>query len=391
MDTGNFTDNPTPEGDVKTRALVGFMGRIGYRAAGLGERDLDRGYEYLDSLRKLGGFSFVSANTVYQRTGKPVFDPYTVVTLSPKEFGALKGKPVKVGITSFIRFNPTFLKPSPSGDNMILSNALDEAKHLIPELRAKCDLLVVLAEMPKDDAHLIARTVKGIDLIIAGYAGMISGAEEKEGTTRIVYIGNQGKYLAEIRAMRGSQSWELSQTMHYLGATYPEEAKAKDAVSSVLNQINETNKKIALERASKSQSKGGPLAAPAAAAAGGARTYLGSEACKDCHSKEYEIWKMSKHAHAFDILVQKKADFNPECVGCHVVGYHARGGFEDAKNTPDLIHVQCESCHGPAADHPQNPTAPYGKAGGAAACAPCHKLENSPTFEFTNYWAKIQH
>ena len=44
--------------------------------------------------------------------------------------------------------------------------------------------------------------------------------------SRIVYVGNQGKYLGEIRAMRGSGSWETSQTLHYLNATYPEDPKA---------------------------------------------------------------------------------------------------------------------------------------------------------------------
>jgi hypothetical protein len=28
---------------------------------------------------------------------------------------------------------------------------------------------------------------------------------------------------------------------------------------------------------------------------------------------------------------------------------------------------------------------------GAASCAPCHTVENSPTFDFEEYWEQIKH
>ena len=91
-----------------------------------------------------------------------------------------------------------------------------------------------------------------------------------------------------------------------------------------------------------------------------------------------------------DRIIVKKADFNPECVGCHVVGFKKRGGFADNTTTPALANVQCEACHGPGTKHLQNPALPYGKAG-KPACMPCHTHDNSPSFDFDTYWPRIRH
>jgi hypothetical protein len=402
VDTGNFVDVPMAQGEVKTRALAEGMKRLGYKAVGLGERDLDRGYEYLDALRKEYGLTFLSGNAVYQKTGKPVFDPYTILTLTSQEFKALPSRTLKVGITSLVRFNPTLLKPTPAGDNMVVASPADQAKDIIAKLRPKCDFLIVLASMPKDDARLLARSVKGIDLIVAAYGGIVSGAEEREGATRIVYVGNQGKYLAEVRGLKKAQEgWETTQTLHALSASYPEEPKLKEFVASVLEEANKAARKPAAPRPG--SAPGGVGGAPPGAAGGSPASdavrpasaaispFLGSEACRQCHAKEYQTWSASAHSRAFDALVEKNEDSNAECVGCHVLGRHSRGGFVDRARTPFLVHVQCENCHGPAYHHPERPTAPYGKTGGDAACRACHTSKWTPQFDFAEYWKKIEH
>ena len=93
---------------------------------------------------------------------------------------------------------------------------------------------------------------------------------------------------------------------------------------------------------------------------------------------------------AFDALVEGNQDFNEECVGCHVVGFGRKGGFANAKATPELANVQCEACHGPGSIHAESPAAGYGAAG-ARSCLRCHDPQNSPEFDFYSYWPKIRH
>src|SRR5712691_5506955 len=124
MDTGNFSETGSPDGLIKTKALVSAMAEMGYVAANVSERELASGYESFLERKKEAKFPLVSANFVFQSNGKPIVSPYTIVTLDPKKYKGLK-KPLRVAITGVTRFNPTFLKSAPPKDNVIVSDPQD--------------------------------------------------------------------------------------------------------------------------------------------------------------------------------------------------------------------------------------------------------------------------
>ena len=43
LDSGNFSDIPSPGGKVKTKGLIEGMSNLGYSAVGIGERELKIG------------------------------------------------------------------------------------------------------------------------------------------------------------------------------------------------------------------------------------------------------------------------------------------------------------------------------------------------------------
>jgi peroxiredoxin len=123
--------------------------------------------------------------------------------------------------------------------------------------------------------------------------------------------------------------------------------------------------------------------------------YAGSEACKTCHAKEYDIWLRSGHAHAVDTLEKEKKAGDAKCITCHVTGHGRPGGFPAgarAADHQDLARVGCESCHGPGADH----VAAGGKQPAGVIrladkcdscvilqiCGSCHDDANDPGFRF---------
>ena len=106
-----------------------------------------------------------------------------------------------------------------------------------------------------------------------------------------------------------------------------------------------------------------------------------------CH--EHAIWAGTTHAKAFDILVKNQQDFNPTCVGCHVIGWQKSGGFVNASATPGLVHVGCEACHGPSNGHPDS-GAPY-RGATLDGCRVCHTSENSPDYNPATYIPKVIH
>jgi hypothetical protein len=103
-----------------------------------------------------------------------------------------------------------------------------------------------------------------------------------------------------------------------------------------------------------------------AQAAAGEHSFVGSKKCKLCHLKQYKSWEQTPMAGTFDTLKageraeQKQAagldpakDYTADaaCVRCHVTGYGQPGGFTSLAETPDLVGVGCETCHGPGSTY----------------------------------------
>ncbi|VAX11565.1 hypothetical protein MNBD_GAMMA25-1552 [hydrothermal vent metagenome] len=126
----------------------------------------------------------------------------------------------------------------------------------------------------------------------------------------------------------------------------------------------------------------------------GKSPYAGADVCRGCHPAEFEIWQTSQHALAYEELEAVGKVFDPNCIGCHSLGFNQPGGFLDAELTPHLINVQCESCHGAAQAHVEQsgktPTANQ-NWGMEKMCGQCHVGSHSPSFKVDDYWPKIVH
>jgi hypothetical protein len=125
----------------------------------------------------------------------------------------------------------------------------------------------------------------------------------------------------------------------------------------------------------------------------GKASYVGTEACSDCHQDQVDFWKKTKHAGAWKTLVDRGQQFDYSCISCHVTGWAQPGGSNLAHNET-LRDVQCETCHGPGSIHVDKGglEKPF-----AVALAPkqdycaeqCHTTEHSDTFQFEAYMRDI--
>ncbi|MCX6600932.1 MAG: multiheme c-type cytochrome, partial [bacterium] len=140
-------------------------------------------------------------------------------------------------------------------------------------------------------------------------------------------------------------------------------------------------------------------------------TYVGSKACKICHSGDkkgrmWDIWQESKHAKSLAALDSAKGENkDPKCLKCHTTGHGAGGygaeGMEALAVAEGLGAVGCEACHGPGSAYKSLQVMKNRESAIAAGlvipkeatCTGCHN-EQSPTFKgfkFDEYWAKIAH
>jgi hypothetical protein len=129
--------------------------------------------------------------------------------------------------------------------------------------------------------------------------------------------------------------------------------------------------------------------------------YVGDRGCQSCHPKEYEKWKTTNHATAFDTLVKKGNQFDPDCIECHTTGFNQYNGFRSFKTTPGMINVQCEICHGPLSLHSREEylvkakkldkgTAQFPKIT-ETLCIKCHNPDHDDDFKYDRDLKLIEH
>jgi hypothetical protein len=133
--------------------------------------------------------------------------------------------------------------------------------------------------------------------------------------------------------------------------------------------------------------------------------------------KTWDVWKSTKHPHAFEALSTdaakefgKKAGVDnpaesPKCVVCHLTGADPETGKQPEALSKD-DGVQCESCHGPASLHMADGKkfksgdktvkmdAHINPKPDEKVCVTCHN-DKSPSFkgpfDFKASWEKIKH
>ena len=129
------------------------------------------------------------------------------------------------------------------------------------------------------------------------------------------------------------------------------------------------------------------------ALAGGKRDYIGASQCQSCHQSQFDVWQEMKHANAFASLENVGKSFDPDCIGCHTVGFE-QGGYVDFSLTPELLNVQCESCHGAGREHVESDgkqATPNHTMEPLARCQQCHVGSHSPDFDLESYWPQVAH
>ncbi len=137
--------------------------------------------------------------------------------------------------------------------------------------------------------------------------------------------------------------------------------------------------------------------------------YVGVAKCKMCHKGEkngniFEKWQSDKHSQAYATLasdyskqvaakVGVKGDPQqaPQCLECHVTGYHAPAEQKDVSLTLEE-GVSCEACHGPGSEYKSMKVMKEITAGTAKGadfgliqptnevCVKCHNTK-SPTYK----------
>ena len=141
----------------------------------------------------------------------------------------------------------------------------------------------------------------------------------------------------ETKVTGSTFKYKLVEVREALGS----EKQVKDAMVSYYKRVNEHNKVAFADKKPRPAEKG-------------QASYIGVDACTDCHDEERKVWDATPHAKAYATLQKDFKEFNLDCTSCHVTGYDKPGG-STISHTEKLKDVQCEVCHGPGSLHLKDP------------------------------------
>ena len=414
VDLGNQVRRFGRQAEVKFQSVADGLREMGYAAVGFGPEDLRLpAEELIAAVAAVGdqGTPFASSNV-----GLLGLD----TGLTPR-FQIVEAGGLKFGIASVLGDSEVDTIRNDSLEMIPAAEALGEVSQQLSA--AGCDHQVLLSYASPEESRRLAAAFPQFDVVVTA-----GGADEppmippqlNSDTGVLVELGHKGMFAVAIGFYDDPQAaatavqppMKTSSGRFLRTQRVPLDARwgESDEMIRLLGSYQ-----VQLETLGLQGLKVGTSRHPSG------RRFAGSQACADCHTTAYEIWKESPHATALTTLEEAdpQRDHDPECLSCHVVGWVPQklepyeGGFLSRAETPQLAHQGCENCHGPAAAHAaveagnviaseverdrlrselaMTIDTPEGRKRTINNCLECHDLDNSPAFDFDDYWPAVAH
>ncbi len=397
-----------PQNEIKSRRLVESLMKLGYRAINLGAPELKT--EIIGVALNLDPATnpLVSANVALLD-----FDDQ----LSKQKIITQVG-PYKIGVTGVVSDSKD-LAALAKIDDLVMRTPEEGLDAVLPDLKAaKCDSLVLLVYGTIEQAEALAKKYPVFQWVVAA-----KGADEPpdrprpiEGTkSYLVEIGHKGLYAVTIGLYK-----QGDKGFRYQKVPMDHRYEDSPAMIKMMGDYQEELRSLGFE---------GLGVKTAVHPSGG--EFAGSEACQDCHTSAWEVFEQTPHfTHSWESITtgsEPSREFDPECLSCHVTGWEPQkffpfqSGFVSMKETAHLAHQGCENCHGPAAKHVavengdlevteeeqkalqqalhmeilpnegNKDGQEFDKGKVVQSCMQCHDLDNSPDFDFQQYWKEVEH
>lgn len=415
-----------PQEAIKFKTFRSAQRLMNYDAQAIGAEELrlgaDKLFELFSEEESAGDPrpAFVCANvTLFQERT----DTYSTDMPLPEQFRVVEVGGLRIAVTAIVG-DDSWAKVFPAGatiDSTLyafepVQTALARVVPLMQEQEP--DLLVLLSHAELDASREIAAQFPAFDAVVT--AGGPEDGRRKPGLvndTLILEVGQRGKAVGVIGIFPQAEQKLKFELVELNGSRFEHAPSMNELFKAYVQQLNDQHPAL--------QENLGPHPSGA--------TYVGADACAECHQSEFDTWRNSKHSHGFESLTKGRPDteddeifvvriHDPECITCHATGWDPEkfarfdSAFVDLETTPLLAGSQCENCHGPASVHVELERA-LRQAGGdpgdaalaartaqhldvdvarTSLCIKCHDGDNSPTFDsadrpFEDWWAEIAH
>ncbi len=352
---------------LRTEAALRAMKVMQYDAANVGEHELWLGRSELVRLSGVG-VPFVSSNTVAEN-GAPVVNPFIMC-----DIGGLRVCVLGV-VAADVRGVGPGLKVLPPRETLA---------RFVPDLAPKSDCMILLADLERVEVNALADEFPELTLILFRGRGQSLGPLRVNRST-VASIYGAARYIGDL-----TLNWTDAHHCETTGMALLLDSKIQPSAAVSAACIGWYKEAIAGKTFDLAQNRlgWGRINYQLQESGNG---YVGSEACRACHPKEYEKWSQSGHAHAMQALDKAGYANSPECAVCHTTGYAAQDGYRSATATPALAKVGCEDCHGRGEILKNGNCRGLARKCSEQTCRECHTPKQHPTFDYQTAWPKIEH
>lgn len=439
-----ISSSQLPAKKVQANGLIEAISKMGYDAFGLSPQDLPAGTDFLLQQADNVKLPWVSANLVPKDNNQPLFTPYIIKPAGDLSIGILgltgqwaqstkQSADINYQIVPWEKsLENTLAQLQGKTDiNILLSSLPIKDNRQIAEKHPDIHLIIQSGQSTSNMSPKIYNNTLITQIGSRGkYVGRIdikwepSGQWEhdmssqnkqiKERIDRINWeIGRlkrrykpgtieQNTRYQDLVLEKNNLSEQLAElesqpvTPPELFSTYQsrfiglpislaEDQEIKMIVQKTKLAVNKTNQS-ALTKAYQKITGGGQKAFS---------NMAGWKTCKPCHEPQTKFWKQTDHAKAWQTLEKANQQFNPDCLICHVTlpTYDKKKVLQldlltNLKN--EFRGVGCETCHGPARNHTQQPDRYQPTKPNEQTCTACHTPERDDNFVYVEKLKKIR-
>ncbi len=251
-------------------------------------------------------------------------------------------------------------------DTTEIASFSDRLNSLLSAVRAQSDFVVVLSHALPEVNRALAEKYPNLSAILSPY----EGETEKVGDVLLAYCNAKGKTLGALILT----DTEVDIQQIALTEQVSDDLEVRKLLDDFYHQVATDHQlQIVSHRLFSSE----PFEQDET------NSYIGSQACQECHQKEFSQWSHSSHATAFNTLRTIGREHYPECITCHVTGSGYESGYEIGNTErAHLVDVGCETCHGPGKQHVYTPLKENTRGQvPEKVCMACHTPEHSPGFD----------
>lgn len=410
LDLGGLTKRTGVQTEIKYRYALESLVETGYQAVALGANELKLSTEAL--AYAMGNIDPATSPITSANVALYGFDVAKDMGAAPFRVITAGGK--KVGVTAVLGARHEAIVKNNA--DLAYRPAAEALAEVAPLLAAEnCDVQVLLVHGDPREAAELSRQFPQFQIVATA-----GGAEEPPRTLRridgssavLVEAGKKGMYAAVIGFFDDADPTKRNRSQRVpLDSRFADSPEMKAQLAAYQKEL-ETNGLDGLGLAAVAHPDG---------------EFAGSESCAACHTSAWAAFESTPHYHATDTLekLDPPRHFDPECLSCHVTGWNPQeyfpysSGYLRLDATPAMKQNGCENCHGPAADHVAaengetevtddemealraalrlkivaNEGNRDGQVFGDVAknCMLCHDVDNSPDFDFQEYWPKVKH